>query len=129
MAGIDRASIICRKCGALRHPSNCRHRLKPKAKCGKAIQRALKHQRKSNAKASRTLAKKFVNSKSMLLIHCNLCQHTDQIPGISRTDIFELRRKANICGSARQTPSKCAYLLYACGNYLHSPYIYLRLQD
>lgn len=100
---VNRANIVCSKCGVLRHPSNCKHRLKSKAKCGKAIQRALKHQRKSNAKVSRTLTKKFVNSKSMLLIHCKVCQHTDQISGISRADIFELRRKAKKCGNTGQT--------------------------
>ncbi|NXX46705.1 CR021 protein, partial [Tricholaema leucomelas] len=77
---------ICHYCFQFLVPDSCRVRLKPKMKITPQIEKVLKQEMKNcklNMKQTKLL-RKYKNSRSVLLVTCNLCKKTTRHYGKSR---------------------------------------------
>ena len=102
----ERASKICPKCGSIRDPTNSVHRIKSKKKFSKSHKKAMKLHRRTGNNNSAKVVRRFLNSRSKLLIHCKICLHMEKIPVASRAEISEIRNESIQRKSGPATPCK-----------------------
>ncbi|XP_039255773.2 uncharacterized protein LOC120332567 [Styela clava] len=100
----------CRKCGVVQTATNRTFRLKPKQKCGKNIQKALKSQKRymSQSKRTKKTLRKFVQSRAKFIMKCKNCGFYDKITSCNRSEICAIkkeRQKNSRCNAKKNTDS------------------------